>query len=44
MMNGGDPYELAKILGDLSIKMTEHYKSWRGSISPGPRRGKLEIT
>jgi integrase len=25
MMNGGDLYELAKILGHLNIKMTERY-------------------
>jgi hypothetical protein len=25
MMNGGDPYELAKILGHSNIKMTERY-------------------
>ena len=25
MMNGGDLYELAKILGHANIKMTEHY-------------------
>ena len=41
MMNGGDPYELAKILGDLNIKMTQRYESWSGSTSPGPRRGKF---
>ena len=43
MMNGGDLYELAKILGHSNIKMTERYaKLAQGSTSPGPaaRRGR----
>jgi hypothetical protein len=42
MMNGGDLYELAKILGHSNIKMTERYAKLGGSTSPGPaaRRGK----
>ena len=31
---GSDPYELAKILGDLNIKMTDAMKTLRGSTSP----------
>jgi hypothetical protein len=42
MMNGGDLYELAKILGHSNIKMTERYAKRRGNTWPGPvvRRGK----
>jgi len=42
MMNGGDLYELAKILGHSNIKMTERYRSWQNSTSrrPAARLGK----
>jgi len=33
MMNGGDLYELAKILGHSNIKMTNAMRSWRDNIS-----------
>ena len=35
MMNGGDLYELAKILGHSNIKMTERYAKLGASILPG---------
>jgi integrase len=36
MMNGGDLYELAKMLGRSNIKMTERYAKLDGNISPEP--------
>ena len=42
-MNGGDLYELAKILGHSNIKMTERYvRSWQSTTSrrPAARLGK----
>ncbi|HLE64010.1 MAG TPA: hypothetical protein VI750_12750, partial [Pyrinomonadaceae bacterium] len=36
MMNGGDLYELAKILGHSNIKMTEPMSSCCGSTAPEP--------
>jgi hypothetical protein len=35
MMNGGDLYELSKILGHSNIKMTERYAKLGGNTSPG---------
>ena len=34
MMNGGDLYELAKVLGYSNIKMTERYAKLAKAISP----------
>ncbi|WP_373694173.1 tyrosine-type recombinase/integrase [Edaphobacter paludis] len=36
MMNGGDLYELAKLLGHANIKMTERYAKLDARISPRP--------
>ena len=36
MMNGGDLYELSKILGHSNIKMTEGYAKLAGNISLEP--------
>jgi len=37
MMNGGDLYELARILGhSKNIKMTERYAKLARQLSPGP--------
>jgi site-specific recombinase XerD len=41
MMNGGDLYELAKILGHSNIKMTERYAKLASTLPrPGGRLGK----
>jgi integrase len=42
MMNGGDLYELAKILGHSNIRMTSVMRSWHGNISRAreARRGR----
>ena len=37
MMNGGDLYELAKVLGHSNIKMTERYAKL-GAEAPGRNR------
>src|ERR1700722_11071525 len=42
MMNGGDLYELAKILGHCTIKMTERYAKLARCISRGPETRRAE--
>jgi len=43
MMNGGDLYELAKILDHSNIKMTERLPSWRGAYRQNKQHGASDV-